>query len=74
VLVAGVVEHEVEHDPDTALVGLVEQLREIAQRAETRVDAVVVDDVVAAITTWRRVEAGPTRVSSPPAATGSPTG
>ena len=45
-LIAGVVRHPIQHDPQIAVVGLVDQVIQIGQRAEDRVDIAVVADVV----------------------------
>ena len=55
-LVGGVVDHEVDDHPDAALAGGADELDEVAQRAEPRVDAVVVGDVVAVVAIGGRVE------------------
>jgi hypothetical protein len=47
--VGRVIDDEVEHDPDAAALGLVQELHEVAERAVARVDAVVVGDVVAVV-------------------------
>jgi hypothetical protein len=47
VLVARVVHHEVEDDPDSAAVGFVDEPIEVRLRAEERVDPLVIADVVA---------------------------
>ena len=48
-LVGGVVHDQVDEDTDTALFAALREFHEIAKRAETRIHAVVVRDVVAAI-------------------------
>ena len=50
VLVRGVVDDQVDDHPDAPVAGLVQQLDEVAERAEPRVDAVEVGDVVAVVT------------------------
>ena len=49
VLVRGVVDDQVDDDADAELSRLVHELDEVAERAEARVDAVVVGDVVAVV-------------------------
>ena len=56
VLVTRVVEDEVEHDPDAALVALGHELGEVAERPQRLADPVVVGDVVAAVAVRRRVD------------------
>ena len=56
VLVAGVVHHEVGHDADAPLVGLVHQLDHVGQDAVGRVDGEEVADVVPAVAQRRGVE------------------
>jgi hypothetical protein len=48
-LVAGVVDHQVHHDLDAALVGLGQQQVELVEAAEHGVDVLVVADVVAVV-------------------------
>ena len=48
-LIGGVVDHEIHHDPDPALPGAAGQLREVAETTQPRVDGVVVADVVAVV-------------------------
>ena len=55
-LVAGVIDHEVQHDPDAPLTGLVQQRLEVAHLAEPRVHAEIVGDVVAAVLARRRLD------------------
>ena len=63
VLVGRVVRHEVDDHADAAGVGLGEQLVEVGERAEQRVDVAVVGDVVAGVLLGRAVErAQPHRV------------
>ena len=56
VLVGGVVEHQVDEDADAAVGCCPYQLDEVADRAEPRVDAVEVGDVVAVVAARRGVE------------------
>ena len=49
VLVRGVVDHEVHHDLDVAVVGRGDHLVEVCERAEQPVDVLVVADVVAVV-------------------------
>jgi len=49
VLVAGVVQHDVDDHPDAAPVRLVEEHPEVVERADRRIDVGVVGDVVAAV-------------------------
>ena len=56
VLVGGVVDHEVGHDPDPAVARGPDHLGEVARRAEPAVDAVEVGDVVAVVALFTRVE------------------
>ena len=49
-LIGGVVDHEVEDDPDATLLRLADQLGEVTQTAERGMDAVVVGDVIAVVT------------------------
>ena len=56
VLVGGVVDDEVDDHPHAAVAGGADQLDEVAVRAEPRVDAVEVGDVVAVVAVGRRVE------------------
>ena len=53
---AGVVHHQVEHDPDAAAVRLGDQPIEVVEGAEQRIDGVVVGDVVADVEAGRRVD------------------
>jgi hypothetical protein len=56
VLVGGVVGHPVDNDPHAALVGASQQVVEVGQGAEDRVDVGVVRDVVAEVGHGRPVE------------------
>ena len=56
VLVAGVVDHQVHDQPHAARVQLGDQLVELRQRAEQRVDVLVVADVVAVVGLRRGVD------------------
>lgn len=56
VLVARVVHHEVHHDPDAPLVRLGQQQVELVERAEQRIDVLVVGDVVAVVVLRRGVD------------------
>jgi len=56
VLVARVVHHEVQHEPDASLARLVYQPAEVAQAAVSRVHAEVISDVVPAVPARRRVD------------------
>ena len=56
VLVAGVVDHQVHDQPHAARVQLRDQLVELRQRAEQRVDVLVVADVVAVVGLRRGVD------------------
>ena len=49
VLIGGVVDDEIDDDADASVVGLVDQLDKVAQRAQMRVDSVEVGDVVAVV-------------------------
>jgi hypothetical protein len=51
-LVGCVVDNQINHDPDAPAGGLLEEFREIAERAEPRVDAVIVGDVIAVVAAW----------------------
>ena len=53
---AGVVDHEVHHQPHAARVHLGDELVEVLERAEHRVDVVVVADVVAVVVHRRAVD------------------
>ena len=65
--VAGVVHDQVEDDPDAAPMCLGDEVVEILLRAEQRVDALVVADVVAKVETWRRIDRRqPDRVDAEP--------
>ena len=55
-LVGGVVDHEVGDHPDAAVARGAHELDEVAERAEPRVDGVVVGDVVAVVAVGRGVE------------------
>ena len=48
-LVGGVIDDQVQHDPDAPLGGPQGQVGEIPERTQTRVHPVVVGDVVAAV-------------------------
>jgi hypothetical protein len=56
VLVGGVVDHQVEDHLDAPVGGPVEQLGEVAEGTQARVDAVEVGDVVAVVAARRRVD------------------
>ena len=56
VLVGGVVDHQVDDHPDAPVLRLVQQLGEVAEGAEARVDVVEVGDVVAVVAVGRRVD------------------
>ena len=55
-LIGGVVDDQVEDDPDAALLGSSGQLGEVTEAAQCRVDAVEVADVVAAVTAGTRID------------------
>ena len=55
-LIRRVVHDEVDDDPDATVFGLVQQLGEVAERAQPRVDGVVVGHVVAVVAIRRRVD------------------
>ena len=55
-LVGGVVDDEVDDDPDAAVIRRPDDLDEVAVAAEPRVDAVEVGDVVAVVAVGARVE------------------
>ncbi|MGY3078449.1 hypothetical protein ACVWZZ_004857 [Bradyrhizobium sp. LM6.10] len=55
-LVRGVVDHEVDDDADAALLAAMGEFDEIAQRAVTGIDAVIVGDVVAVVAARRGLE------------------
>ena len=57
-LVGRVVDHQIHHDLQTAPVRLGEQLVHVLQRAEQRVDVLVVGDVVAVVVLRRPVDRG----------------
>src|SRR5262249_36363533 len=67
VLVGGVVDDQVDDDPDSALARLVHELDEVAQGAKARVDAVVVGDVVAPVLGGRGVKGLQPQASDPEA-------
>src|SRR5258705_10819814 len=52
-LVRGVIDDEIDDDANPTLAAAMGELDEIAQRAVTRIDAVIVGDVVAVIPAWR---------------------
>jgi hypothetical protein len=52
----GVVDDEIDDDPDAALLGVVHELDELAERPVLGVDAVEVGDVVAVVPVGRRIE------------------
>ena len=56
VLVGGVVDHEVHDQPHAALVDALDQLVDVGQRPEGRVDVLVVADVVAVVVLRRPVD------------------
>jgi hypothetical protein len=56
VLVGGVVDHQVRDHAHAAVVGRADQFDDVAERAQPRVDAVEVGDVVAVVLVRRRVE------------------
>src|SRR3954447_14215761 len=63
--VGGVVDDEVDQDPDAAAPGLVDELDEVAQGPVARVDAVEVGDVVAVVAGRARLGGGqPHRVDA----------
>jgi hypothetical protein len=51
-----VVDDEVDHDPDTAILRPLQQLDEIAEGSDAGVDSVVVGDVVAVVPVWCGVD------------------
>jgi hypothetical protein len=51
-----VVHHQIDEDADAALLGAVGELDEIAERAVTRIDVIVVRDVVAVVAIGRGLE------------------
>ena len=57
-LIAGVIHHEVENDPDASPMALLDQPIEIRQRPEHGIDGRVIHDVVAAVQHGRRVDRG----------------
>src|SRR2546430_5074176 len=57
VLVGGVVQHELDDDPQPAPMRLLEEDLEVVERAAVRMDAVVIGDVVAVVA-GRRGEEG----------------
>ena len=64
-LVAGVVEDQVEDHPDPPSVGLGQQLGEVGLRAEPRVDRGVIGHVVPRVEAGRRVDRGqPDRIDA----------
>jgi hypothetical protein len=56
VLVGGVVDHEIEQNPDPSLAGRQGQFGEVPRAAEPRVDAIVVRDVVPVVAVRRRMD------------------
>src|SRR5262249_10330306 len=50
------IDNEVDQDPNSTLLGSVGKLDEIPKRAVSRIDAVVVGDVIAAVAPWRALE------------------
>src|SRR5690606_38831574 len=62
-LVGSVVDDQVNDDPQTALIGLVQKLDDITQRSETGIDLVVIGDIIAVILhrrgeEWHQPQAG----------------
>ncbi|MFK4562285.1 hypothetical protein ABIF95_004815 [Bradyrhizobium ottawaense] len=55
-LIRGVVDDEIDDNPDAALLAAVGELDEIAERAVTRIHAVIVGDVVAVVAAGRGLE------------------
>jgi hypothetical protein len=55
VLVGGVVDHEVHHEPHPAVVRRCQQAVEVRERPEHRIDVLVVGDVVAVVVLRRRI-------------------
>jgi hypothetical protein len=51
-----VVDHQVDEHADAATVSFVYELDEVAERAEPRVDPVVIGDVVAVVSVRRRLD------------------
>ena len=74
VLVGGVIDDEVDDDADAALLAAMGEFDEIAERAVSRIDAVIVGDVVAVVLAGRRLErhqpdrgdAEPVQIIQPP--------
>src|SRR4029450_5288223 len=56
VLVRGMINHEVDEDAHAALLGAVGKFDKIAEGAVTRIDAVVIGDVIAVVATGRGLE------------------
>lgn len=54
-LVAGVIDNQVQHDPDPSLARLMHHRREVTETAQSRVQVVVVGDVVPTVPPRRRV-------------------
>src|ERR1700716_4049910 len=52
-LIRGVVHHEIDDDADAALPASMGKLHEIAERAVSRADAVVVGNIVTVVPAWR---------------------
>jgi hypothetical protein len=65
-LVRGVVDHEVHHDPDATVMAPGDQCVEVDQGAEDRVDVVVVADVVAVVVHGRAVHRRESQSTSTP--------
>ena len=74
VLVGGVVDDQVDDHLDAPVVGLVQQLGEVAERAQPRVDAVEVGRVVAVVVARRRVDRVQPQAGHARAGPGSPAG
>ena len=55
-LVGRVIDHQINQHAHAALACAVRELDEVPERAEARIDVVVVTDVVAVIQTWRGLE------------------
>ena len=54
--IGGVIDHEVDDDAQPALMAAMGELDEVAESAISRIDAVIVGDVVTIVPAWRRLK------------------
>jgi len=54
--IRGVVDDEIDDNANASLLAAVSEFHEVAERAVSRIDAVIVGDVVTVVLTWRRLK------------------